>query len=160
MNANRVLGRAAVFAVALIVLVAGVAFAASVITGGITSAESKGLNLVVKGWTKGGGMFKKSLWLGCTFYPDRKPIAQIDRKPVKVSGKFTEKFVGKMGVNFKKGMEVPYVACLWRTKVSKRKCSKKNGGKPCEYCTKNGYHMEGRVDSMRGTYSIKEGFER
>jgi len=37
------------------------------------------------------------------------------------------------------------VVCLWRYKVSAKRCEKDNG-KACEYCRKNGYHMEGQID--------------
>ena len=80
------------------------------------------------------------LWLSWSYkYNGR----TIDYKPVQIKGK------GKKNISYQMnpaGNGTLYVT-LWKFKVSSRACAKQNGGRKCQYCQKNGYHMEGRVDS-------------
>ena len=80
------------------------------------------------------------LWLAWSYeYNGR----TVDYKPVQVKGK------GKKSITLPlnpAGNGKLYVK-LWKFKVYSRACAKQNGGRKCQYCKKNGYHMEGRVDS-------------
>lgn len=80
------------------------------------------------------------LWLAWSYeYNGR----TIDYTPVSVKGK------GKKSISFQMnpaGNGRLYVK-LWKFKVSSRACAKQNGGRKCQYCQRNGYHMEGLVSS-------------
>ena len=80
------------------------------------------------------------LWLAWSYrYNGR----TIDYNPVLVKGK------GKKNIPFQTnpaGNGSLYVK-LWKFKVSSRACAKQNGGRKCQYCQSNGYHMEGLVAS-------------
>ena len=104
-------------------------------TGEITDVKATASHAVVTGSTEDG-----SLWLGCTVtYNDD---GEFDRKPVKVRGKFRELLTFAV-----RGPGVRTVTvALWRWKISAKRCTKDNGGEMCEYCRKNGYHLEDRVD--------------
>jgi hypothetical protein len=47
---------------------------------------------------------------------------------------------------------LPYVVALWEKKVNAIQCTIDNS-KPCQYCKKRGYHLEGRVDRATARYS-------
>ena len=88
---------------------------------------------------------KGKLWLAYTTY--WKDGLEIDHKPLRVGkGKFIKTISYPMR---KEGLEKVIVS-LWRYKVSAKRC-KKDNGKACNYCKKNGFHMEGRVDTETGS---------
>ncbi len=110
-------------------------------TGRITSAKANAVLITVAGRTE-----KGYLWLGCTIrYEDG---TEKDRDVKKVKGKFSKTFSSdpiKWAMN-----EVDsVVVALWRWKVSSKECAKNRGGTACEYCRKNGYHMEDRIHSTK-----------
>ncbi len=108
-------------------------------TGQITDLTVSSPMAQVKGHTDNG-----SLWLAYTVYWD--DGHEEDYKPKKVKGKFSE------SLSFQarpQGLS-EVVVCLWRDKVSASECAKNNGGKACEFCRKNGFHMEDRVDRTTG----------
>jgi hypothetical protein len=109
-------------------------------TGKITRVEATQTSIIVEGYTNSG-----SLWLGCTIRPDAKAMEE-DRKPIKVKGQFKESFTGKSGVFG----EIPFAVALWRNKINKSQCSEINRDNACNYCQRNGFHMEGRVDYQAG----------
>ena len=103
-----------------------------------------------------------ALWLGCTFFPDtdRERDVQIEetKKHWYASGKFKKSFEVPINIyDLARGdREAEFAIALWRWKVSKSECRNGSEGKPCEYCMKNGYHMEGRVCMGRGVWSFGE----
>ena len=47
---------------------------------------------------------------------------------------------------------IQYMLALWGNRIDARNCKSGVNGKPCNYCQKNGYHMEERlVDTGWGT---------
>jgi hypothetical protein len=80
------------------------------------------------------GYAPKKCWLGVTAqWGGREKDFPVKR----VSGKFSENYalsIGEMPGAVDAG--VTWIACLWEKKVD-------NCG--CEYCQRNGYHMEGRI---------------
>jgi hypothetical protein len=54
--------------------------------------------------------------------------------------------------------ELPYVVALWENKVNIINCTLDNG-KPCRYCKKRGYHLEGRIDRETAGYSPNGQYE-
>jgi len=123
-------------------------------TGTIT-AQSSTMFVVTKGTTS-----KGSLWLGFTFFY---PKDYVEDKPVKkVRRSFKESYTVSP-TRAARG-EVKYVASLWRWKVDISECKavcvycrdkemhKEHKYEPCQYCKKNGYHMEGRMATARGTW--------
>ena len=105
------------------------------------------------------------LWVACSYYHSGE---EIDLRPQKVGSRrggdereFAVRFRDELpgiertedgrAVLVPLSMVVPCNVCLWRSKVSERKCAQARGGKACDYCRKNGYHMEGRVDRASGT---------
>ena len=129
--------------------------------GRITGVKNGYFEIVVEGYTEDG-----PLWLGCTFYPGTEN--ERDLEPVRVRGKFevsfdvpTESRYGGIVDRARSLVEADYAVALWGWKVDKSECRNGSGGRPCTYCRKNGFHMEGRVDMGRGTYSVEEkGAER
>jgi hypothetical protein len=106
-------------------------------------------NLTVRGKTENG-----YLWLGCTFFPDTNN--EIDKPAVKVKGTFTEKFPVPLLGGLTRGEmtgDVDYAVALWRWKVSRSECHDGDSGGPCDWCRKNGYHLEDRVDRATGTWT-------
>lgn len=85
------------------------------------------------------------LWLAYTaYYNDG---LEVDYDPIKVGdGKFTKTITYAIRPE---GLD-KLTVCLWRYKVSADRCAKDNGGTACEYCRKNGFHMEGRMDCKTG----------
>jgi hypothetical protein len=80
------------------------------------------------------GHAPKRCWLGVTAVWNGRE-KDFPAKPV--SGKFSETYslsIGEMPEAVDSG--VTWIACLWEKKVD-------NCG--CEYCRRNGYHMEGRI---------------
>ncbi len=85
------------------------------------------------------GNAPKHCWLGVTAQWGGK---EKDFPVKKVSGKFSEHYtlsVYEMPEAVDAG--VTWIACLWEKKVE-------NCG--CEYCKRNGYHMEGRIARAQG----------
>lgn len=109
-------------------------------TGSITSLTVTNPTATVKGKTEGG-----SLWLAYTVRWD--DGQEKDYKPIKVKGSFSENI--SFAVRPQGLKEV--IVCLWREKVSSSECAKKHNGKACQYCQKNGFHMEDRVDRKTGS---------
>lgn len=87
---------------------------------------------------------KGSLWLGYTVYWS--DGYEKDYPPIKVKGSFSKSLVFQVRPQ---GLD-EVITCLWRYKVSAKRCAKDNGGTPCQYCRKNGFHMEGRMDRKTG----------
>ncbi len=108
-------------------------------TGKISQMKVSGSTVAVKGRTK-----KGKLWLGCTVR--WKDGYEKDYSPLKVKGAFSKTITFKLRPQ---GVDKVTVA-LWRYKVSEKRCKKDNGS-ACEYCKKNGYHMEGRIDIQSGS---------
>lgn len=81
------------------------------------------------------GNAPKSLWLGVTAIIED---TEKDFKAVKVNGKFEYRYNVDQGgiIGSLSGTSIWWVASLWEKKVY-------NCG--CEYCKRNGYHLEGRV---------------
>lgn len=75
---------------------------------------------------------------------------EIDRPVQKVQNGFTKSFTSDP-VEFATNKIDKVIVALWRWKVSKNECHNGEGGGPCEWCKKNGYHMEGRIDSTEAT---------
>lgn len=103
---------------------------------GLTASESM---CSVKGRTENG-----SLWLGYTVR--WKDGYELDYKPLNVEGNFSEILTFQLRPQ---GLE-EVIVCLWRYKVSASQCAKDNGGQACEWCKRNGCHMEDRIDCMTG----------
>ena len=126
----------------LVCLVASIAWAwgSNNATGQITQLKVWNPNATVTGRTEGG-----SLWLAYTVrWNDG---LEKDYEPMKVKGDFSKTLsfqVRPQGLS-----EV--IVCLWREKVSSSECAKRNGGQPCQYCRKNGFHMEDRIDRQPGS---------
>lgn len=108
-------------------------------TGKINQMKVSGPSVTVDGSTQ-----KGKLWLGYTV--QWKDGYEKDYSPVRVKGKFSKTLYFKVRPQ---GVEKVTVA-LWRYKVSEKRCKKDNGS-ACQYCTKNGYHMEGRIDTKSGS---------
>ena len=84
------------------------------------------------------------LWLAYTAY--WKDGLEEDYKPIRVgNGKFTKTISYP---SRPEGLD-KVIVCLWRYKVSAKRCAKDNGS-ACQYCRKNGFHMEGRIDTKSG----------
>lgn len=110
-------------------------------TGEITQLKVWNPNATVTGITR-----KGKLWLAYTVYWN--DGIEKDYKPIRVGkGKFTKTI--SWSAMHPEGLD-KVVVCLWRYKVSAKRCAKDNG-KMCEYCKKNGFHMEGRVDTETGS---------
>lgn len=93
----------------------------------------------VDGWTK-----KGPLWLGYTV--EWNDGYELDYPVKKVKGQFRKTlYFQPRGPGVRK-----VTVCLWRYKVSRKQCKKENG-KECIHCRKNGYHMEGQVDRVSGS---------
>ena len=80
------------------------------------------------------------LWLAWSYEMNGR---MIDYKPVAVKKGTRTKVVS---LPMDPGSTGTLHISLWNKKVSSRKCAKQNGGTACQYCKKNKYHMEGRVD--------------
>lgn len=107
--------------------------------GRITELKVHASQATVQGITS-----KGSLWLAYTVrYHDG---VEVDHEPVKVKGKFTKTVYYQPRPQGLKAVLV----CLWRYKVTAKRCAKDNGGKACQYCRKNGFHMEERMDGEMG----------
>ena len=111
--------------------------------GGFSRPENNMMSVIIKGTTFGEKMYLGFTWLT--------PGGEVDVDVQKVKGNFTKSFTVPLYKIDKGNMECDYVASLWHKKVKKSKC--KQG--PCQYCRKNGYHMEGRGSSVRGTWSTR-----
>lgn len=108
-------------------------------TGEITSVKVTQVSVTVQGNTSDG-----PLWLGCTVtYKDGLEYDVPESAVEKVKGKFTGTILYRLRPQ---GVDSVTVA-LWRWKVSKKRCAKDNDGEPCQYCKKNGFHLEDRQDS-------------
>ena len=129
--------------------------------GKITQVDNGVFEIIVKGRTE-----KGPLWLGCTFYPGTKRETDLEavssgKKHFLASGNFAERFrvptdMVRWAIETSRGnSEADYVVALWRWRVEKSECRKRSNGGPCEYCLKNGYHLEDRVDIGRGTWSFE-----
>ncbi len=109
-------------------------------TGQITQMKVSNPQATVVGITQ-----KGPLWLAYTVrWNDG---TEIDYKPIRVKGKFTKSLTFAMRPQ---GLR-EVIVCLWRYKVSAKRCAKDNGGKVCQYCKKNGFHMEHRIDRKTGS---------
>lgn len=104
-------------------------------TGLITSLEVSSPVFEVQGITENG-----KLWLGYTvcWYDG----VERDYDPIRVKDRFSKTLTFALRPQGLKEV----IVCLWRYRVSKSQCAKDNGGHACEWCRKNGYHMEGRID--------------
>lgn len=109
-------------------------------SGQITQLKVSASGASVQGTTRNG-----KLWLAYTVYWN--DGLEKDYTPVKVKGKFSENLSFQLRPQ---GVE-RIVVCLWRYKVSEKRCAKDNGGNACQYCRKNGFHMEGRIDRRSGS---------
>ena len=109
-------------------------------TGQITQLTVWNPNATVTGITEDG-----PLWLGYTVRWD--DGTEIDYDPIKVKGKFSKQ------ISFAARPQTldEVIVCLWRYKVSKSRCAEDNGGTACQYCKKNGYHMDGNMDRTTGS---------
>lgn len=109
--------------------------------------------IVVEGKTSNG-----PLWLGCTVIHKSGREQDLEAKHsgkclIFCSGDFREKF--KMPASLTSGeISLDYVVALWRWKVEQSECHKGRNGGPCEWCRRNGYHLEDRVDIGRGTWTL------
>jgi hypothetical protein len=133
--------------------------------GRINYVKNGTFEIIVEGETSGG-----PLWLGCTLFPgtDREQDLEAKQSNNKFlfwcSGDFKKKFdlpsIGsrlyEIATKGSSGLDVPYVVALWRWKVDRSECKNGPNGGPCEWCRKNGYHLEDRVDIGRGTWSFEE----
>ena len=110
-------------------------------TGEITQLKVRNPNATVTGITRNG-----NLWLAYTVYWN--DGTEGDYEPIRVgTGKFT-KTISWSAMHPEGLHEV--IVCLWRHKVSSSRCAKDNG-EACQYCKKNGFHMEGRMDRQTGS---------
>lgn len=109
-------------------------------SGRITDLKVWAAGASVKGITEDG-----SLWLAYTVYWS--DGYERDYTPIKVKGAFSKSLTFQARPQ---GLD-EVIVCLWRYKVSKSRCAKDNGGTACQYCQKNGIHMEGRIDRKTGS---------
>ncbi len=81
------------------------------------------------------GFAPKKVWLGVTVVVDGK---EQDYQVVEVKGKFTKDYNLKSLLDMANAANssIKWIVCLWEKKVN-------NCG--CQYCKRNGYHMEGRI---------------
>ena len=108
-------------------------------TGQITKLTMMSPTAFVEGTTS-----KGKLWLAYTArWEDGR---EIDYPPQRVSDKFRKTLTFQARPQ---GLDEVTV-CLWRYKISKARCEKDNG-QACQYCRKNGFHMEDRVDRRTGS---------
>jgi len=103
-------------------------------TGHLSKVVASHASTRAVGRTDGG-----SLWLGCTVEYNNGIEMDLDVK--KVNGSFDTTFYYKLDPE---GVREVIVA-LWRWKVDKGECAKNHGGQACEWCNKNGYHLEDRI---------------
>lgn len=82
------------------------------------------------------GVGGESLWLGCSV---KKGGKWIDLDAIKVTRNGEYQFMRVRGFD-------EYLVSLWRRKVSAAECKKING-KACEWCRKNGYHLDDQVST-------------
>ena len=109
-------------------------------TGQITGLKVANPVATVTGKTEGG-----SLWLAYTVrWNDG---LEKDYAPIKVKGDFSKSLSFQVRPQGLKEV----IVCLWKNKVSSSDCAKKHNGTACQYCQKNGFHMEGRVDRKTGS---------
>ena len=59
-----------------------------------------------------------------------------------VNGRFKEEYSISM---YDMSDDIKWIACLWKGKMRKENCAMRNNGNPCQYCRKNGYHLDERV---------------
>lgn len=109
--------------------------------GGFSQPKNVGMDVVISGAT-----FEGTMYLGFTWMT---PYSEIDKAVVKVKGNFTKRYTVPLMSIDKGSMSCDFVAALWNKKVSKRRCDRG----PCRWCQKNGYHMEDRGSSVKGTWS-------
>lgn len=133
--------------------------------GRINYVKNGTFEIIIEGETSGG-----PLWLGCTLFPGTDREQDLEAKQSNnrflfwCSGDFTKKFevpgIGsrlyEIATKGSSGLDVPYVVALWRWKVDRSECKNGPNGGPCEWCRKNGYHLEDRVDIGRGTWTFEE----
>jgi len=63
-----------------------------------------------------------------------------------ISGRFRERYsISPERFVLTGGPDIIWVASLWRVKIYKNCCAKKNNGSACEYCIQNGFHLESPV---------------
>ena len=100
------------------------------------------------------------LWLGCS-YRDGGRVRDLRVKKVRSgpNGRkraFRERFTAAVPgvkkasdgkIELVENHQVPCTVSLWRRLVVRTKCAAARNGRSCDDCRKNGYHMEGRVDS-------------
>lgn len=92
------------------------------------------------------GITKKGkLWLAYTVYWN--DGTEMDYKPIRVNKKFHKRIV--WSALHPEGLDKVIVS-LWRYKITSKRCAKDNG-KACQYCNKNGFHMEDRRDAKIGS---------
>ena len=110
--------------------------------GGFSKPKNVMMDVVIEGATWDG-----PLWLGFTWLT---PTGDIDVDVQKVNGDFKKNFTVPLYKIDKNSMSCKYAVSLWRWKVSKKECNRGPNGGPCNFCKKNGYHMEDRVSSIKG----------
>lgn len=100
-------------------------------------------------------------WLGCTIFPESEEARAWYGDNIDLEAKLITKN-NKVNYKTENGLEERYITyfkwqpmivgsysgtvALWNKKVSKRECANQRGGSPCEYCIKNGYHLEEELD--------------
>lgn len=82
------------------------------------------------------GVEDSKWWVGCTV---KRGSKEIDLSPKLAN--YDGQYHWMYGRKFNK-----YWVSLFEKKVSKRACKKRNG-KYCKWCKKNGFHLEGQLDS-------------
>ena len=97
----------------------------------------------------------KTVWVGCTVYPQGRGGYEQNLKPIEV-----KKGYGKAKFNVLPRMDftkrrLDYVVVLWEKKISLRKCEKKygKGSSDCRWARSMGYQMDGRLDRREGSYT-------
>ena len=122
--------------------------------GRISNARADMFGVTVEGEMEAG-----SLWLGCTFTVGGteydQPVKNVKAGLLGRDKKFQVKFNAPSVIDrIPEGGSYDYALALWRYRVPREKCHKGEGRKPCEYCERNGYHMEDRVDTHSGSWSV------
>ena len=129
--------------ISIFLMLASVAIAGS---GRIAKHYGKLTNLIVE--VQGSG----TVWIGCTVHK----YGEKDLKPQKMSAPGVVKFdFSEWYADPSTIMDgVKYTVAVWQDKISKRECYKKygDGSEKCRWAEKNGYQMEGRLDSQTGNF--------
>ena len=109
-------------------------------SGSISKVSANYTGIIVKGESS-----DREDWLGCTvFYEGR----SSDKRAIKVSGDFTERFNPYVGTD----VADKYTVALWDKKILESNCKGEPGSDevPGPYCQRNGYHLEDELDRDSG----------